>query len=196
MMPAAGERRPRRDDGVSGGTQATVEGHAFTVTLRYPARLAQKWLERYSGRRDRRANAKGDAFAHNDCAVLVLASGVALVTLRQGRRQQPSLRRRRQGHLRGRIGRRRGVRRHRSGYRQRRDRGGSALQRLRSGHHERRWAASEIYGGSNDGVIDALDGSEDFVDCGLLERSTAGGFEIDTVECENAIVSTPSLKRP
>src|SRR5215212_12280019 len=105
MMPAAGASRPRRDDVVSGGTQATVVGHALAATLHYPARLAQKWLERYSSRRDRRANAKGDAFAHNDCAVLVLASGVALVTLRQGRRQ-PGLRRRRQGHLRERIGRR------------------------------------------------------------------------------------------
>ena len=51
---------------------------------------------------------------------------------------------------------------------------------------------SEIYGGSRDGVIDALDGREDFVDCGRLESPTAGGFEIDTVECENTIVSTPA----
>ena len=61
-------------------------------------------------------------------------------------------------------------------------------------------ATDDIYGGSNDSVIDALDGSEDgsedFVDCGLLKSPTAGGFEIDTEECENAIVSTPSLKRP
>lgn len=62
-------------------------------------------------------------------------------------------------------------------------------------------ATDDIYGGSGDDFIDAVDGREDFVDCGRLESLTAGGFDTDTalideidvtVECENTVVSSPN----
>jgi Ca2+-binding RTX toxin-like protein len=62
-------------------------------------------------------------------------------------------------------------------------------------------ATDDIYGGSGDDFLDAVDGREDFVDCGRLESLTAGGFDTDTalideiditVECESTVVSSPN----
>jgi hypothetical protein len=61
-------------------------------------------------------------------------------------------------------------------------------------------STDDIYGGAGDDFVDAVDGREDFVDCGRLEGPNIGGFDTDTavidgiditVECENEVVSTP-----